>query len=699
MRRRPKAILKTEYFPIQGGEDLVAPSLSVKPGRAKLTSNYECDLQGRLRLIDGYEAFDGRPKPSDASYWILNFDAGTTEIEVGDTVDGAGGASGEALVVVVESGTWAGNDAAGYLVLFNVSGDYVDDETLSVSAVASATANGTQLETAASTNALHVTYLLAAIEATREDIGAVTGSGSILGVHQYNGVKYAFRNNAAGTATKMFKSSTSGWTECDLGRTIAFTSGGTYEISEDDTITGATSGATATVKRIILTSGTWAGGDAAGTLVLYSQSGNLEAENLDVGANSNVATIAGDSTATTLPADGRYEFVNHNFGATGSRRMYGVNGVGKGFEWDGSVFVPITTGMATDTPVHVIAHKNHLFFAFPGGSSQHSSTGNPYEWSVVTGASEMGVGDEITGYLSMPNVLAIFSRNSTHLLYGTGVTDWELSTHSVESGAIEWTCQKIGPGVYLDDRGITSLSATDRYGDFKANVLSKYIDPYLKTVIGSAQCAIRVKEKNQYRLFLNNKDVVTLTMDGGKIIGFTRQQYEDQVVCACSSENSSGEEELFFGCDDGYVYQLDSGTSFNGEPIVGIVRLHFNHLKSPDVIKRIRRINLELTASIDTYLKGNVEFDFGGSESGETFFDVDIDGGVLGVDSWGSFVWNGVDVSSAPMDVDGSGRNFALIIYHSGEWPSGSVYSGITNAVPHTIQGYTIHYSIRKVQR
>ena len=85
-------------------------------------------------------------------------------------------------------------------------------------------------------------------------------------------------------------------TNCSITQ-VAFTSGGTYEIVAGDTITGATSGATATVFDVVLTSGSWAGGDAAGVLWLNGQSGTFSAENLNVGANSNVATIAANSSS------------------------------------------------------------------------------------------------------------------------------------------------------------------------------------------------------------------------------------------------------------------------------------------------------------------------------------------------------------------------------------------------------------------
>lgn len=85
-------------------------------------------------------------------------------------------------------------------------------------------------------------------------------------------------------------------------KTVAFTSGGTYEVQKGDTITGATSAATALVIGVRLTSGTWAGGDAAGTIFVEQDSGTFQSENLDVGSNTNVATISGALTALAAAA-------------------------------------------------------------------------------------------------------------------------------------------------------------------------------------------------------------------------------------------------------------------------------------------------------------------------------------------------------------------------------------------------------------
>lgn len=80
--------------------------------------------------------------------------------------------------------------------------------------------------------------------------------------------------------------------------TMAYTSG-SAEIEVGDTITGATSGKTAYVTGVALSSGTWAGGDAAGSLTLRRKSGDFTAENLNVGASLNVATTTGTVTVVT----------------------------------------------------------------------------------------------------------------------------------------------------------------------------------------------------------------------------------------------------------------------------------------------------------------------------------------------------------------------------------------------------------------
>jgi len=109
--------------------------------------------------------------------------------------------------------------------------------------------------------------------------------------------------------------------ECIMGVewSVEFTSGGTYEIEVGDTITGATGSATAYVTGISLSSGAWDDGDAAGTLTLRRLSGTFVAENLNVGAETNVATIAAaplGSSPITTTTGGLAESINYGSGGS-----------------------------------------------------------------------------------------------------------------------------------------------------------------------------------------------------------------------------------------------------------------------------------------------------------------------------------------------------------------------------------------------
>lgn len=65
-----------------------------------------------------------------------------------------------------------------------------------------------------------------------------------------------------------------------LRKVVAFTSGGTDEIKAGDKLHGNTGDATAIIQQVIIDSGTWAGGDAAGWFVLEptTLSGNFQNE-------------------------------------------------------------------------------------------------------------------------------------------------------------------------------------------------------------------------------------------------------------------------------------------------------------------------------------------------------------------------------------------------------------------------------------
>lgn len=689
---------QVSYYALLGGEDLVTPPLQLKPGRLLYSQNYEPGEAGGYTRLQGYERFDGQPKPSEATFILIPFDAGTNEPDVDDLVTGSVSAyTGVVAGYTVTSGDWSTNDAVGLLALHATTGTFVDNEifTNTTQTNTCCTQNGAQEPQGAPTDALYDSWLQASIEWRRGEIDAVPGEGDILGVWQYNGTKYAFRNNVGSTAAVMHESTSSGWSAVDLGQTMAFTAGSTIDPVVGLTITGGTSGATGVISGYSISSGTFGANSAAGNIYFHTLTGTFQAaENVTYTGGSFTATAA--STNTTLTAGGKYEFWNYNFiGRDSGNTMYFTNGVGFAMSYDGSGLSFIDLGMGSIYPTHLRPHKNHLFLTY-SSSLLHSDIGNPYVASAIGGAAEFAVGDVINGLdVVQGDVLAVLSRNSTRLLYGNNTTDWNLKEHSLVSGAREWTIQRILNTRYLDDRGFTQLNAVFAFGDFKENTFSKLIDPLVSSKLGTEVDSVTVREKDQYRCFFSDgTGLICRIQDGQQYPQFTRMEYPIPVLTCNTGENSSGQEEVYFGSNDGYVYQMDKGTSFDGTTVDYALRLPFNNLRSPRNKKRFFKAILEIEAVGlgGVSLQFTPDFSYGSNFTPKALQqDLNVQTGAVywGENmEWNDFIWGAETPGSAEAYIEGSGQNMAFLIKGS------SIYEDV-----HTITSVLLQYKVRGLKR
>ena len=674
------APVQMDYFALEGGYDIMTPPLIMPPGKAIQAQNFEISETGGYRRIAGYERYDGRLSPSDQFYYTLP--ATITGAWAADDIV-TGGTSGATATIIGANGT-------GFFVA-KVSGTFQTAEDLEISSVVVAVCDGAPYGGGASTVEDDAIYTAAAADVYRGDIQAVPGFGPVRGVWLYNGKVYAFRNNAGNTACDMYKSTASGWTQVDLGYKLAYDTG-TGLIEADDTVTGATSGATGVVTRVANRGGAW-GTDAVGLLTFASITGTFQdGENLRVGGVTQ-AVADGGSSAITLAKDGRFVFVNYNFGGgTTTARMYGCDGVNKAFEFDGTVFVPIATGMAADTPTFIAAHRSHLFLSF-GASVQHSAITDPYSWTAVLGAGELAAGEQVTGMT--PHVgsdqsaaLVIMTRNRIQVLYGNSSADWKLVNSESDVGGYAYTQQKVGDMYWLDDRGLTSLQAVFQFGNFQGSTVTQQIQDWLRAERTRAQDSCIVRNKNQYRLFFNDKYALYLTFINGKVAGVMPVLYEDDVKCSCSGEWTTGEEQIFFGSSDGFVYQMDKGTSFDGEPITAFFTTSFNNIKSPQILKRYRKALLELRGSSYIALQFGYELGYGqASITQPEYLSLQNNLAAAYWDSftWDNFYWDGRTLAPSELSISGSGENIAL-----------AVLSQTAIALPFTITGMLVHYTPRR---
>jgi len=653
-------------------------------------------------LISGVDlgVVTGTAVPADGKYIALTFKNGVTEPNIDDKIKGqTTSTEGTLIAKVVTSGTWAGNTAAGFYILVNFGGQFYDvGESLLINSITqNATADSKGEIYTELNSCIYFHYLHLSQEDRRGSIAAVPGQGPVRGVWQHKGVKYAFRDKAAPNTAYagMYKATGTGWVEQTFGYQLGFVNSQALILADGIAkVAGATSGATGILERVIKMSGSWSGADPTqGEFVLSSVTGTFQCgEDLVIGS-AIVAQAGGAQYAQTIAAGGHFEFENHNFYATsGYQRMYWVNGTDNACEWDGATLAKITTGMKIDKPIHLRAYKYHLLLAFLGGSLQPSSLGEPLTFDALSGAVEIGVGDEITSLVvEADNVLTVFARNSVNMLYGTSSLNWDLKPYHAKMGAIGWSVQKIGQSWFLDDRGLTTLTATQQYGDFRQNSVSAKIDPFLQARMSGVRSSQIVRAKNQYRIFFNDGFSLFGTFEGRKILGFLPVQYGVQPFCTESVEDVNGYENLFMGCDDGFVYQQDIGTSFDGKEIRATLMLNYYHYETPTYNKRFRGVTFELDIPDNTDIKFIPDFSYGTSEIPRAVEQQNFvvgGGGLWDYALWDNFLWSGQVISSGRNRIDGVGANMGFMFSSESKYMES-----------YTLQGATVAYSIRKLVR
>lgn len=670
-----------EWVQLEGGLDVVTNVMSIPGGRMVGCSNFEIDQWGGYRRIAGYERFDGHASPSSATYTRIPVTFSDT-ISVGQTVTGAlSSASGK--VIALE---------AAAVIVTRVTGTFLQGENIQVSGITKAVT--TDIGSVGGAVAIYddANYLNLAADEYRGDIAYVPGAGQIRGVHYFNDTLYAFRNNVGETECKMYKSSSSGWVAVDLGYEVSFSNANT-SVADGDTLTQG--GVTATIKRVVVQTGTLQSGTNTGRLIISAPSGGNFAAGAATSTGGGALTLSGAQTAITLLPNGKFEFIAYDFGSPGVY-LYGCDGVNRAFEFDGTVFVPLSTGMSPDAPKYIGAFKNHLFLTF-GRSLQHSGIGNPYTWSVVLGAAEINAGDTITGIVVEPGsqsggAMTVYCRNKTNVLYGSSTSDWNLVSFQSDSGALDYTVQRMGNSYCLDDRGINRIGASQNYGNFDHSMASRAISPILAERRFSATCSTINRFSNQYRVFFADGSGVYMSVDKDKILGFTQVDFPNIVRRICTVEDSSGEPQTFFGSDDGYIYHMEKGTSFDGANIIAFFSTPYYHFKSPRMRKRFRTAVIQTKASSWVQAQSTFYMGYGagniGQESTRNMQFSAAGSALWDIANWDELSWDGVSDVPKNTDLQGTSENLSCVI---------SCDSDMIK--PFTISGFTVHFTERRLAR
>jgi len=674
---------KPVHTKIKGGLDIVTPPVDIHPGKATLAMNYTAGDHGGLQLLDGMERFSGQPAPSDADYSYCGFTF-TDTVSVGDLLTGAvTGATGEVIEVT-----------ATYVVITKVTLTFNFDEDCTVAGAPVGSIVGHAESRGHLSSLADATALNLAADVYRADISAPPGSGPVRGGGKLNSVVYVFRDNVGATSCDLWASSAAGWVQVAYLTEISFDTGvGT--ISDGDTVTQLVSGATGVVERAILESGAWAG-TAVGRLILSGITGTFDATNaLQVGAVTQATSTSLATAITQLPG-GRYYTKNYNFGgAVDTFRMYGVDGVNRGFEFDGSIFAPISTGMTVDTPDKIMCHKLQLFFSY-GASLQNSSITTPFAWNIITGANEIGMGDTITNLVELPgDALGVIGERGSYQLLGYSVADFVLDTIASDVGGYADSVQNIGTTTLMVGKhGLTRIETSDKQGNFDNNTVSRLVQPLFDKmgtdIVGSSVN----RGLNQYRVYSSDGSGMICTLASTNVnqgieagFFFTQMQYPINIDNVMTFDDDTT-----YICDDsGNIYQADKGTSFDGEDKEAWFRLAYNNYKTPTVEKSFLKAVFELTAQGYSSIRIHPDFTYADSFFAQHIlqdFEVHALGALWNVDDWNLYYWDSKVVASPRMRIGGHGENMTMIVYVNSQIDQG-----------HKIDGIVTHIIPRKVNR
>ena len=593
----------------------------------------------------------------------------------------------------------------GNLVLYNSSGVFQSGETLTGSASAEVVTSDSTASTNSETDStLHANYT--ALAEARGSVSVVTGSGPIRGIWMYKGIVYCLRDNEAGTEGQLYVRGGSGWVLVPMAYRIGFDAG-SIELLPGDSIDNG-SGATGTVEAVQVTSGAWSTSDAAGWIWITDLVGTwANNDPIEVGATQQ-ATVNGTPDSPTIPVGGKYEWRNYAFPVKNStadtlkERAYFCGGVGECLVLDDTpeggadyLLFSIDDSMpASIHPTHLGIHNEYLWLGFDTGSIQNSAVSNPLSFSPVFGAAEINVGEKVIGFQEeIGESLVIFGENRVRILAGKSRATFTLGDFNINTGAKEWSIQRLAMGMFLDDRGFATLRSTDRYGDYLDNTISQDIQPLIDQLLrnNTVKCSQLYRSRNIYRCFFDDGTIISIGMRTRRIAGIMQCRYNVVPNVCCSAEDENGVERLFFGADNGRVYQQEEATSFDGEPIVAHIRPAFHHSGSPGVVKKYRQAELDAVTPNAFTITADFRYDDGRAEQAMSS-PIEIvnaeQGGYWDEFTWDDFTWDEGLVRTGAIKLEGEGTNISPALRHSSD-----------SEKRHTLRGMSIMWSPRRIDR
>jgi hypothetical protein len=310
---------------------------------------------------------------------------------------------------------------------------------------------------------------------------------------------------------------------------------------------------------------------------------------------------------------GKTRFSRYNY--TGTEKIAIVDGTNVPALYDNTTFTALN-----DCPTDVngagfvVNFKNQLFF----GKSNLLTFTAPYtdnDFTAAAGSGTISLGAVITGLIVFRQQLIIFTESSIFQLVGNTIADFQLQPVTTDIGCVDTdTIQEVGGDImFLGPDGLRLLSGTDRIGDFGLGVVSKAIQKEVTSFItaNTSFASVVIRNKSQYRILGYNTNITQENAQGVLGTQFSGQGGEGMAwgelrgirAYVADSRFYQNTETIVFANDDGYLYQMEDGNSFDSLNIQTTFATPFMPINDPRIRKTFYK------AFLYTDPQGSVSFD------------------------------------------------------------------------------------------
>ena len=447
----------------------------------------------------------------------------------------------------------------------------------------------------------------------------------------------------------------------------------------------------------------------AGTGIFFSNDGQTW---LNIG-RSSVASSGDDYTAftgrstLTRTSQGQCQFTlfdgaTFDYGqviiADGANKPYIFRMEGTGNLNTRTFFAEEITVTGTKGVKYVTTHDKHLIAAGVEDNLStvfYSATLDPTSFSG-TGSGSIVVEDQIEGIRGFRNELFIFCTNSIFKLININdSSNIAIVPVTKNVGCLSgYSIQEIGGDlIFLAPDGLRTVAGTARIGDVELGTVSKAIQPLVTELAENINSfvidSVVLREKSQYRLFYTNTSLEQTQQKG--IIGTLRPngfQWSEtrslEVTAIGSGFDSNNVEQYYHGDTEGFVYQHDTGNSFDGSNILARFETPNYDYGDLGTLKTLHYVRVSASSEGIVEPDLQVRFDYGNTDIPQPpdLFDI----GVINPPSkfadalFNTNVFGGGDnpLIRVPLQGSGTSNNFTII-------------SDDTKA-PYTINGFYVDY-------